>query len=84
MKTKTKLTPEQEASWKKYKIECAACTCLSDERKGYIESAMDFAEDFSDGAFMAYMEECGIDVSELECFSTTHYAENHARAEGER
>jgi hypothetical protein len=48
------------------------CHCLTDERRGYIEAAMDFADEFPDGAFMAYMDEQGIDVSELEVFSTTH------------
>jgi hypothetical protein len=48
------------------------CKCLPLERRAYIESKMHFAEDFSDGAFMAFMEESGIDVSELEIFSTTH------------
>ena len=57
--------------------ELNACDCLTSERKEFIQSAMDFSDDFNDGAFMAYMEEHGIDVSELECFSTTHYAENH-------
>jgi hypothetical protein len=63
--------------WEKYLKEVDACDCLPPERKSYIRSALDFAEDLPDGAFMAYMEERGIDVSELECFSTTHYAENH-------
>ena len=72
-----KQTPEQKSEQEKYQSELSACDCISDGRKVMIQSAMDFAEDFSDGAFMAYMEECGIDVSELECFSTTHYAENH-------
>ncbi len=48
------------------------CNCLTDERRAFIQVAMDFADDFSDGAFMAYMEEKGIDVSELEVFSEQH------------
>ncbi len=48
------------------------CKCLTPERRAKIEVAMDVADDFSDGAFMAYMEEQGIDVSELEVFSTEH------------
>lgn len=39
---------------------------MTPERKGYIKSAMKFAEDFPDGAFMQYMEDCGITVKELE------------------
>jgi len=66
------------AEAKKYQDEVNACTCLTPDRKAYIQSKMDFAEDFSDGAWLAYLEEEGIDVSELECFSTTHYAENHS------
>jgi hypothetical protein len=54
------------------------CDCLTPERRSYIESAMDFSSDFSDGAFFAYMEEKGIDVSELEVFSTTHLQEVHS------
>lgn len=50
----------------------ASCTCLTPERRDYIQSAMDFADDFSDAAFMAYLEERGIDVSELEAFSIEH------------
>lgn len=48
------------------------CNCLTPERWVYISNAMDFASDFSDGAFMGYMEEQGIDVSELEIFSEQH------------
>ena len=48
------------------------CTCLTPERRGYIEAAMDFADDFPDGAFMAFMEEKGIDVYELIPFSDDH------------
>lgn len=48
------------------------CRCLPEKRREKIEAAMDFASDFSDGAFMGYMAEQGIDVSELEVFSTTH------------
>ncbi len=73
-KSKEQLKTEAEV----YQREVDACDCLSPERKSYIQARMDFSEDFSDGAFMAFMEESGIDVSELECFSTTHYAETHA------
>jgi hypothetical protein len=45
---------------------------LKPERRGFIQAAMDFAESFPDGAFMAYMEEQGIDVGELEAFSLEH------------
>ena len=74
---KTPPAKQQKEEWKKYLAEIEACTCLTPERKDYIRSGMAFAKDFPDGAFMAYMDECGIDVTELECFSTTHYAENH-------
>ncbi len=55
-----------------YQKRQAACKCLDPERRGFIKSAMDFAHDFPDGAFMAYMDENLIDVSELECFSMEH------------
>jgi len=55
-----------------YQRRQAACDCLTPERRGYIKSAMDHAADFPDGAFMAYLDEMGIDVSELEAFSTEH------------
>lgn len=55
-----------------YQKKQAACNCLTPERRGYIRSAMDYADGFPDGTFMAYMDECGIDVSELECFSLEH------------
>ena len=55
-----------------YQKRQAACTCLKPERREYIREKMDFASDFPDGAFMAYMDESGIDVSELEAFSTEH------------
>ncbi len=77
MSPETKSKEQLDAEWKAYKKEVDACDCLSPERKGFIREKMDFAEDFPDGAFMAYMEENSIDVSELECFSTTHFAENH-------
>ncbi len=48
------------------------CTCLTPERMGYIQAAMDMSEDFPDGAFFALMEEKGIDVTELEPFSDDH------------
>lgn len=53
-------------------MEIKTCKCISDERRDYIQAAMGFADDFSDGAFMAYMEESGIDVSELEVFAVDH------------
>jgi hypothetical protein len=37
---------------------------MTDERFGYIDAAMSFAKDFSDGAFMAFMEEKGISMEE--------------------
>jgi len=55
-----------------YKRRQAACQCIPRDRRIDIQTAMDFASDFSDGAFMAYMEEQGIDVSELEVFSVEH------------
>lgn len=57
---------------KEYLRRQAACDCLTAERRGFIEAAMSFADNFPDGAFMAYMDEQGIDVSELECFSLEH------------
>ena len=58
------------------------CHCLTPKRRSYIENAMSFSSDFPEGEFMAYMEEEGIDVSELEVFSTTHMKETHGIAEG--
>ena len=55
-----------------YRKRQSACKCLESERRGYIQAALDFSDDFSDGAFMAYMEEQGIDMSELEAFSLQH------------
>jgi len=55
-----------------YQERQSRCSCLTAERRGFIRSAMSYAEDFSDGAFMAYMDEMGIDVSELEAFGTEH------------
>lgn len=56
------------------------CDCLTEERKGYIASALLHSEDFPDGAFHAYMDEMGIDVSELVPFSEGHMDECHAAA----
>lgn len=55
-----------------YQKRQAACDCLTPERRGFIRSALDHSDDFPDGAFMAYMDEQGIDISELECFSLEH------------
>ncbi len=77
MAEENKSKEQLKVEWEAHEREVDACTCLTSERKAYIQAKMDFAEDFSDGAFMAFMDESGIDVSELECFSTTHYAENH-------
>ena len=38
---------------------------LTHERFGYIDTMMSIAEDFSDGAFMGFMEEKGISTEEL-------------------
>lgn len=54
------------------------CNCLTPKRRAYIVEKMDYANDFSDGAFFAFMDECGIDISELEVFSTTHLQEAHS------
>lgn len=50
----------------------AACTCLKPARRAYIKGKMDFAADFPDGAFLAFMAESGVDVSELEPFAEGH------------
>lgn len=57
-----------------YQKRQAACKCLAPKRRAFIKDKMDFANsnDFPDGAFFAYMEENGIDTSELEAFSTEH------------
>lgn len=51
------------------------CKCLTPERRGFIDGAMSHSSDFGDGAFFAYMDEQGIDVSELEVLSNEHKAE---------
>ena len=71
MKTQISCNPYQKRQ-AAYQKRQAACECLTPERSGFIKSVMDHAEDFSDGAFFAYMDENGIDVSELECFSEQH------------
>lgn len=57
-----------------YQRRQAACRCLRASRRGFIKEKMDFANanDFPDGAFFAFMDENGIDVSEMEPFSTDH------------
>lgn len=55
-----------------YAQRAAKCSCLSQERLAEVAEALRHSEDFPDGAFMAYMEERGIDVSELECFAEGH------------
>ena len=62
-----------------YRKRQAACDCLKPSRRDKIEVALDFADDFSDGAFMAYTYEQGIDVSELECFSEEHDCQKVSR-----
>ena len=48
------------------------CKCLPEERRVYIENALSLAEDFPDGAWMAFLQEQGIDPNELEVFSVGH------------
>lgn len=55
-----------------YQKRQSACKCLTPERRRFIRAAMDHADEFGDGAFMAYMDERGIDISELEAFSVEH------------
>lgn len=55
-----------------YQKRQATCLCLKPERRGFIQAALDHTLDLPDGAFFAYMEEQGIDVSELEPFSLEH------------
>ncbi len=50
----------------------AACRCLKPDRRAFISAKMDHASNFPEGAFAAYMDECGIDVDELETLSTDH------------
>lgn len=59
--------------------ETKKCTCLTDERRAFVQAQMDYADDFPDGAFMGWMEECGIDVSELEVFAEGHDCQNRQR-----
>ena len=55
-----------------YRLRQSRCLCLKPNRRVFIQAAMDFASNFNDGAFFAYMAECGIDVSELEAFGLDH------------
>ena len=57
---------------KEYREKQAACKCLSEKRRAYIQTALDVCDDWPDGAFFAYLEECNIDVTELEPFSVEH------------
>jgi len=45
-------------------------TTMDAKRRAYVETMMEVAEDFSDGAFLGFMEECGIDLDELVELST--------------
>ena len=69
MNTTTDTKPKKERT---YEQRQAACKCLKPERRGYIEAAIAHSSDFSDGAFFAFMQERGIDVSELEAFGIDH------------
>jgi hypothetical protein len=60
------------AKQNEYQKRQAECNCLPAGRREFIRMHMDIADDFSDGAFMAYMDEKGIDVSELEALSLDH------------
>lgn len=42
---------------------------MTPERFGYIDAANTFAADFSDGSYLAFMEEKGISMEELEEYS---------------
>lgn len=42
---------------------------MTDEWFGFIDAANSFAGEFPDGAFMAFMEENGISVEDLEAYS---------------
>ena len=55
-----------------YQKRQAKCMCIKPKRRIFIQIALDFSDNFSDGAFMAFMEEKGIDMSELEAFSLEH------------
>ena len=63
---------KEEKSMNGYQERQANCKCLKPDRRIFISEKMDFSKDFNDGAFLAYMEENGIDVSDLEPFSIEH------------
>lgn len=42
---------------------------ITDEFVGFIDAANQFAINFSDGAYLAFMEEKGITVEDLEAYS---------------
>jgi hypothetical protein len=55
---------------------------MNEERRAYVETMMEVAEDFPDGAFMGFMEECGIDVEELVEVSEARRREGGPTKEG--
>jgi hypothetical protein len=60
----------------------ATCRCLTPKRRAFIRAKMNRASDFPEGAFAAYMDECGIDADELETFSTDHDCAKAAAVHG--
>lgn len=46
------------------------------EREDYVKTMMDIAEDFSDGAFLGFMEEKGIGVEDVAAVSLKCYGED--------
>jgi len=48
------------------------------DRRAYVETMMDIASDFSDGAFWGFMQEKGIDIDELVEVSEMIRAESEA------
>ncbi len=57
---------------KLYKARQAACQCIPRGRRAEIEVHMEISEDFTDGAWLAYMEGARVDISELEVFALDH------------
>ena len=74
----------REIDVKEYKKKQAACKCLSEKRRAYIQTALDVCDDWPDGAFFAYLEERNIDVTELEPFSLEHNCTPIPEMRGER
>ena len=56
---------------------------MNEERRAFVETIMDIASDFSDGAFWGFMQENDIDLDEVIAVSEMIQAEK-TESEGEK